>query len=43
MLPRFFQMSRFPNALYVENFPAIVVIDSQGNNLYESELPKYAK
>ena len=26
----------------VENFPAIVVIDSQGNNLYESEPPKYA-
>jgi len=28
---------------YVENFPAIVVIDSQGNNLYESEPPRYAK
>jgi len=28
---------------YVENFPAIVVIDSAGNNLYETEPPKYAK
>ena len=28
---------------YVEGFPAIVVIDSQGNNLYESEPPKYAR
>jgi fumarate hydratase subunit beta len=27
--------------LYVENFPAIVIIDSEGNNLYESEPPKY--
>lgn len=26
---------------YVEDFPAIVVIDSYGNNLYESEPPKY--
>jgi len=28
---------------YVEDFPAIVVIDWLGNNLYESEPPKYAK
>jgi len=28
---------------YVENFPAIVVIDSAGNNLYETEPPNYAK
>jgi fumarate hydratase subunit beta len=27
---------------YVEDFPAIVVIDSLGNNLYETEPPKYA-
>lgn len=27
--------------LYIENFPAIVVIDSYGNNLYESEPNKY--
>lgn len=27
----------------VENFPAIVVIDSQGNNLYETERKKYSK
>ena len=27
----------------VENFPAIVVIDSLGNNLYESEPPRYAR
>ena len=27
---------------YVENFPAVVVIDSYGANLYESEPPKYA-
>lgn len=27
--------------LYVEDFPAIVVIDSLGNNLYESEKEKY--
>lgn len=26
---------------YVEDFPAIVVIDSEGNNLYESAPPKY--
>lgn len=26
---------------YIENFPAIVVIDSFGNNLYEIEPPKY--
>jgi len=25
----------------IENFPAIVAIDSMGNNLYESEPPKY--
>jgi fumarate hydratase subunit beta len=28
--------------LHVRDLPAIVVIDSQGNNLYESEPPKYA-
>lgn len=28
---------------YVEDFPAIVVIDSEGNNLYETEPPKYKK
>jgi len=28
---------------YVEDFPAIVVIDCLGNNLYESEPPKYSK
>ena len=28
---------------YVEDFPAIVVIDSAGNNLYETEPPKYTK
>ncbi len=28
---------------YVEDFPAIVVIDSTGNNLYETELLKYMK
>jgi len=28
---------------YVEGFPAIVAIDSQGNNLYESEPLKYAR
>lgn len=27
--------------LYVENFPSIVVIDSQGNNLYETAIEKY--
>ncbi|MBC3798196.1 Fe-S-containing hydro-lyase [Acetobacterium tundrae] len=27
----------------VENFPAIVVIDTQGNNLYETERKKYLK
>ena len=27
--------------LYVENFPAIVVIDCKGNNLYQSEKEKY--
>ena len=29
--------------LYVEDFPAIVVIDSQGNNLYETAIKEYAK
>ena len=29
--------------LEVENFPGIVIIDSWGNNLYESEPPKYNK
>lgn len=29
--------------LYVEDFPAIVVIDSQGNNLYETAIKKYQK
>ena len=28
---------------YVENFPVIVVVDSAGNNLYETEPPKYKK
>ena len=28
---------------FVEDFPAIVVIDAKGNNLYESEPPKYKK
>ena len=28
---------------YVEDFPAIVVVDSAGNNLYETEPPKYKK
>jgi len=28
---------------YVEGFPAIVVIDTDGNNLYETEPPKYKK
>ncbi|TYP47450.1 Fe-S-containing hydro-lyase [Thermosediminibacter litoriperuensis] len=28
---------------YVENFPAIVIIDSEGNNLYETEPPKYRR
>jgi len=28
---------------YAEDFPAIVVIDSRGNNLYETEPPKYAR
>ncbi len=28
---------------YVEDFPAIVVIDAYGNNLYETEPPKYRK
>nr|WP_269450246.1 fumarate hydratase C-terminal domain-containing protein [Tepidanaerobacter acetatoxydans] len=26
---------------YVEDFPAIVVIDSEGNNLYETKPQKY--
>jgi len=28
---------------YVEDFPAIVVIDIYGNNLYETEPPKYKR
>ena len=28
--------------LYVENFPAIVVIDKDGNNLYETAIEKFA-
>lgn len=28
---------------YVEDFPAIVIIDCQGNSLYETEPPKYKK
>lgn len=28
---------------YVENFPAIVIIDCEGNNLYETEPPKYKR
>ena len=27
--------------LYVEDFPAIVVIDTEGNNLYETQKAKY--
>lgn len=27
---------------YIEDFPAVVCIDAEGNNLYESEPPKYA-
>ena len=29
--------------LYVEDFPSIVVIDSQGNNLYETAIKEYSK
>lgn len=29
--------------LYVEDFPVIVVIDSEGNNLYETQCRKYKK
>lgn len=29
--------------LYVEDFPIIVVIDSEGNNLYETSIEKYRK
>jgi len=29
--------------IYVEDFPAVVVIDSRGGNLYESERSKYSK
>ena len=29
--------------LEVENFPVVAVIDSEGNNLYETEPPKYKK
>ena len=29
--------------LEVENFPVIVVIDSEGNNLYETAVMEYAK
>ena len=29
--------------LYVEDFPAIVVMDSEGNNLYETAVKKYQK
>lgn len=29
--------------LYVENFPAIVVIDSEGNNLYETAINEFRK
>jgi fumarate hydratase subunit beta len=29
--------------LDVENFPGIVIIDSEGNNLYDSEPEKYRK
>lgn len=28
---------------YVEDFPVIVIIDYQGNNLYETEPPKYKR
>ena len=27
--------------LYVEDFPVIVVIDSEGNNLYETAIKEY--
>jgi fumarate hydratase subunit beta len=27
----------------VENFPVIVVMDSQGNNLYETAIKEYCK
>ena len=29
--------------LKVENFPVVVVIDSKGNNLYETAIKKYSK
>ena len=29
--------------LTVENFPAIVVLDSEGNNLYETAIKEYRK
>ncbi len=29
--------------LEVENFPVIVVIDSEGNNLYETAIQEYAE
>ena len=29
--------------LYVEDFPVIVVIDSEGNNLYETEIKEYCR
>ena len=29
--------------LYVEDFPAIVVIDKDGNNLYETAIKEFAK
>ncbi|OUQ59076.1 fumarate hydratase [Tyzzerella sp. An114] len=29
--------------LYVEDFPLVVIIDSEGNNLYETEKLKYSK
>ncbi|HOY91321.1 MAG TPA: fumarate hydratase C-terminal domain-containing protein, partial [Bacteroidales bacterium] len=29
--------------LQVENFPVIVVVDSQGNNLYETAVEEYKK
>lgn len=29
--------------LYVENFPLVVIIDCEGNNLYETEKLKYQK
>ena len=29
--------------IYVEDFPVIVVIDSEGNNLYETSIKEFKK